>query len=38
MSMREVEPGVGLVMSDDTSHFDPEWRAQKKKPRQEDNE
>ncbi|MBY4638361.1 DISARM system helicase DrmA [Sphingopyxis sp. XHP0097] len=36
MSMREVEPGVGLVMSDDKTTFDPNWRAQKKKARSED--
>lgn len=38
MSMREVEPGVGLIMTDDKSHADLEWHAQKKKPRQEDEE
>lgn len=27
MSMREVEPGVNLVMEDDRSHDDPEWNA-----------
>ncbi|MBX3245873.1 MAG: DISARM system helicase DrmA [Myxococcales bacterium] len=26
MSMREVEPGVNLVMEDDRSHDDPAWR------------
>jgi hypothetical protein len=26
MSMREVEPGVNLVMEDDRSHQDPAWR------------
>lgn len=36
MSMREVEPGVGLVMSDDKSTVDPNWRIQKKKARSED--
>lgn len=36
MSMREVEPGVGLIMTDDRSLSDPEWRAQKKRPRQGD--
>ena len=27
MSMREVEPGVNLVMEDDRSNQDPVWRA-----------
>ncbi|WP_170392054.1 DISARM system helicase DrmA [Ruegeria arenilitoris] len=30
MSMREVEPGVGLIMTDGKSHTDPDWVPQKK--------
>ena len=30
MSMREVEPGVNLVMEDDRSNQDPVWRARPK--------
>ena len=36
MSMREVEPGVKLVMSEGRSLNDPEWHAQIKKTRTED--
>ena len=30
MSMREVEPGVGLIMSDDRNNYDPPWRPQRR--------
>lgn len=38
MSMREVEPGVKLVMSEGRSVNDPDWHAQVKKTRTEDEE
>ena len=30
MSMREVEPGVGLIMSDERNNYDPPWRPQRR--------
>jgi hypothetical protein len=35
MSMREVEPGVRLVMEDDRSTNDPTWRPRLKKPEED---
>jgi hypothetical protein len=38
MSMREVEPGVKLVMSEGRSHNDPDWHPQVTRTRTEDEE